>query len=381
MARVRQKRQGDGRLRPRLTVGQILLWADAHHWRTGKWPKQDSGKIWGSNGETWHAVQGSLQAGCRGLPGGMTLAQLLAKHRDVPNWKASPRLTIKQILKWADAHFRRTGRWPHSRTGPIHGVRNMDWMYVATALTKGTRGMPGGTSLARLLEKHRGVINYQAQPRLTIRQILHWAEAHRKRTGRWPHQHSGRIPGTQYETWKRINAALIHGVRGLRPGSSLPKLLAARLGVRHRQYPPPLSERQILKWADAHRRRTGEWPTSDSGPIREVPGESWRAVSEALDEGTRGLCGGSSLARLLYERRGVIGGFWRPRLTRQLIIEWAIAHHARRGRWPNCKSGEIAESPDQTWGALDQALKLGYRGLPGGSSLSKLLKMRSRPSR
>jgi hypothetical protein len=68
---------------------------------------------------------------------------------------------------------------------------------------------------------------------------------------------------------------------------------------------PRLTLAQILAWADEHRRRTGEWPGTTSGPVAGVPGESWRAVGEALRQGLRGLPGGDSLARLLRRERGM----------------------------------------------------------------------------
>ena len=41
-----------------------------------------------------------------------------------------------------------------------------------------------------------------------------------------------------------------------------------------------------------------------SGQIPEAPGENWQMVENALCKGLRGLAGGSSLARLLAEKRG-----------------------------------------------------------------------------
>jgi hypothetical protein len=61
------------------------------------------------------------------------------------------------------------------------------------------------------------------------------------------------------------------------------------------------ANRPFLEWADRHRRATGEWPHVDSGPIRGRPRETWAAVQAALDQGARGLRGGSSLARLLQK--------------------------------------------------------------------------------
>jgi hypothetical protein len=68
-----------------------------------------------------------------------------------------PQLTVEQILAWADAHCARTGSWPNSRSGPVFGAPGENWGNINSALHDGFRGLPGGDSLARLLEKHRGV--------------------------------------------------------------------------------------------------------------------------------------------------------------------------------------------------------------------------------
>jgi hypothetical protein len=95
------------------------------------------------------------------------------------------------------------------------------------------------------------------------------------------------------------------GTRGLAAGSSLARLLAEQRGVRNRADLPRLAQRQILARADAHRRRTGRWPTQASGAVPGGTGDTWRAVDSALRDGWRGLPGHSSLARLLAARRGV----------------------------------------------------------------------------
>src|SRR5262249_33898670 len=89
--------------------------------------------------------------------------------------------------------------------------------------------------------------------------------------------------------------------------SSLLRLLARKRGARNPLALPPLTEGQVLAWADVHFHRTGRWPKYDSGPIPEAPGETWQRVDRALREGERGLPGESWVARLLAERRGETG--------------------------------------------------------------------------
>jgi hypothetical protein len=60
---------------------------------------------------------------------------------------------------------------------------------------------------------------------------------------------------------------------------------------------------QIMAWAKAYRRRTGEWPHRTSGSIPERKGMAWQIVDSALRVGARGLPGASSLARLFGRKK------------------------------------------------------------------------------
>jgi hypothetical protein len=139
----------------RLTVAQILAWADAHHQRRGRWPTQHSGPVTGASGQTWKRLDAALRSGSRGLPGGDSLARLLARERGARNRASAPALTVRKVLAWADAHCRRTGRWPTACSGPVLGAAGETWGGIDQALTRGLRGLPGGDSLARLLNRHR----------------------------------------------------------------------------------------------------------------------------------------------------------------------------------------------------------------------------------
>ena len=63
-------------------------------------------------------------------------------------------LRDREILEWARRYHRSTGRWPTHRSGPVHGTRELKWSSIEYALRLGGRGLPGGTTLARLLDKH-----------------------------------------------------------------------------------------------------------------------------------------------------------------------------------------------------------------------------------
>src|SRR5947208_8601967 len=63
----------------------------------------------------------------------------------------------------------------------------------------------------------------------------------------------------------------------------------------------------------------------------------------------------------------------RPPLSVEQILAWADAHRARTGGWPAVNSGAVRGARGERWRALNQALREGYRGLPGGDSLARLL--------
>ena len=216
---------------------------------------------------------------------------------------------------------------------------------------------------------------------LTAAQILAWADAHRRRTGSWPMSRSGPVEDAPGETWWNINESLLRGHRGLPGGDTLPRLLARERGHRNRRGQPPLRITQILTWADAHRGRNGRWPGADAGSVCGVPGLTWSTINQALYQGFRGLPGGDSLAQLLARRRGRPSYRKKPRLSIGQVLAWARVYRARRGHWPTAASGRVAESPDTTWMAVNAALSQGGRGLPGGTSLSRLFGEQTRARR
>jgi hypothetical protein len=151
-------------LRVPLTVEQVLAWADSHRLRTGHWPDARSGPVRGARGQTWQALNQALTHGCRGLPGGSSLARLLEEHRGKRNQARAPRLTIRQVLAWADAHRVRTGRWPTPDCGPVHGAPGETWRAVGSALWAGHRGLSGGETLAQLLRRHGRDVPHRGRP-------------------------------------------------------------------------------------------------------------------------------------------------------------------------------------------------------------------------
>jgi hypothetical protein len=288
-----------------------------------------------------------------------------------------PRLTIKQILAWADAYHKRTGMWPTGQSEPVDGTSDETWQRVASCLIAGCRGLPRGLTLSRLLVKYRGKLFRSRRPVLTIQQILAWADAHHQRTGRWPNRFSGPVYEAPGEAWHTINATLRRGSRGLPAGSALRKLLVKYRGARFPRARSSLTIPQILAWAEEHRNRTGKWPGVYSGRVGAAPEKTWMAIDHALRIGGCGLPAGTSLARLLGKPCRVRKNKRNKSKTTPLrvnqILAWAKRHHELTGKLPSKQCGAVHGAPTEQWGTIDAQLRHGGRGLPGGSSLAKLL--------
>jgi len=368
----RRKRRPIAWRPPPFSIGQILAWADEYHASTGKWPHTKSGRTPGLEGTTWKTIDSALRVGCRGLSGKSSLLKLLYEQRGAGRLRDSSDLAIEQVLKWADAHYARHADWPSYQSGIVEDSPGNTWCGINSALMKGYRGLPGGTSLAQLLDAKRGVRNIRFLPDLTVKQILGWADEFHANHGCWPNDGSGPIAGTAGETWRAVVEALFGGKRGLKK-STLQQVLARHRGRRNHLRQSHYDEKTILKWADRYFAGHGHWPRVHSGPIPGTRDDTWFKVSTALSVGLRGLPSGSSLAKLLMERRGARYHAHRPPFDAGIIRRWAADYKEKHGKLPSRTSGPIDGSDGDTWKNVDQALKKGSRGLPGGSSLARFL--------
>src|SRR5262249_3292763 len=221
--------------------------------------------------------------------------------------------------------------------------------------------------------RKRRKYRHRCRPELSEPQILAWCDAFHARTGRWPGQLSGVIPDSLGETWARVDNALLQGLRGLQGGSSIARLLQAWRGVRNIGQLPPLTVKQIAAWARAHRQRTGAWPNAHSGRVVGSNGENWASINNLLRDGGWGFPGGSSLSSFLAKHCGHRNPKDLPRLSEAQVWGWAQSPRRRTGAWARVKAGAVRGAPGETWNGIDRSLTRGRRGMPGGSSLYRLL--------
>jgi hypothetical protein len=59
-------------------------------------------------------------------------------------------LSVREILRWADAYREATGYWPQPSSGSIPGTVGETWGQVNQALYKGVRSLPGELGYVKL---------------------------------------------------------------------------------------------------------------------------------------------------------------------------------------------------------------------------------------
>ena len=121
--------------------------------------------------------------------------------------------------------------------------------------------------------------------------------------------------------------------------------------------------------AQRARRRGDAWDEGEDAPARSpYPGEAAVATGRTLTA--------------VYARQRVLGlpdgrAHKAPRgplLSEAQILRWARAYRKALGRWPSAESPPVGMPDGKSWKLLDNYLRRGRRGLPGGSSLSRLLR-------
>ena len=380
---------------PCVTDALLAYYAEHNAWPT---KRSEGATEYFGHKIVWQSVDTALADGNLGLPGGSSLAKLCKTLK--------PDLTVAMILaaamKFNNLEQLSTHKhWPQAysaRATECFGFPER-WLEVDAALKNGTRGLPGGQTLAGILKSIDGT----RKPDLTETMILEAAKKHYTRTGRYPVtgtcQEAADIDFGFPETWAAINMCLLKGSRGLVGGSCLLNLLR-RNGLKQ--------ERQS-GWVKRNQDRGLPYPLpapiepaepkipySHSEASRELMRRSHTGVS--LPEATKINMRAAQLARWAEIKRT------RPPksepvkvnrkdnllriniekhgptylLTEDQIVAAALVFRARTGKLPHCNVGDATVDFGFTedWNTIDHALRVGSRGLPNKTTLSKLLKGR-----
>jgi hypothetical protein len=339
-------------------------------------------------GETWGKINDSLMNGMRGMPKGSSLTKIIEKQFGIRGYCTPPNLSLDMIRNWIHQHITKHKKKPTVKNGIVEFAENefkgISWASVANAMSKGTRGLAKGLSLAQFIQKEFGISNHYSLPPISVSIILQWINAFIKKYNRKPTQNDGIIEFARSEykniTWHSVNFFLWKGGRGLPKGSSLAQFIEKKLGIRNRNIPPSFTEDQILDWIGQYFVKYKKKPTKTSGIVefaeRNYRGTTWSEIDSSFKRGKRGLHI-SSLAQFIQKKLDIKRRTHPPDLNLELILDWAQKYYSKYNIKPTAKNKVIEfainDHQGETWLAVDAALRKGRRGLAGGSSLANLI--------
>jgi len=300
-------------------------------------------------------------------------------------------LRVAEIIQSAWDEYHETGIRPTVagdypiQHGPLAGTR-LTWAAVYLALKNGYHGLKPSQNLPDILTR-AGLPAYEFTGTLTYLDILTSGLEEYNETGRRPvHSDKGPIQyGPLKDTglsWAGVNHSLLEGRHGLSKddGMSLAEFFELS-GIPSAKFRGELFYLDIMWELLEHFRATGKrLSTDDKTPLErgslKGTGMTGQKLYLAFENASHGLCGLYSLSEL-QDLLGISGGQYKGHLTHSVIAEtcWAVYDHT--GQRLSLKStdpiefGPLAGS-GLTGKKINDALRLGFHGLPGGDSLSKL---------
>ncbi|MDX2028963.1 MAG: hypothetical protein SFW62_10090 [Alphaproteobacteria bacterium] len=148
----------------------------------------------------------------------------------------------------------------------------------------------------------------------------------------------------------------------------------------------PLTEKQIVQWIQLFHEMEGKWPSArdkiiwdknSAGVWHQIPG-TWSSIDQALVTGRGGLLGGSSLNQIKSEY-GLCDLLSEEIVERRIKLfrekEDRLPGITDKVVWDKNTKGQWIQVPG-SWASISLDLRRGFRGLPGGSSLSKFMRDR-----
>ncbi len=359
------------------------------------------------------------------------------KKVNAQSWShKKPNLDIDLVKESILAHYRATdGEWlttdKRGTNGKIflleHGpyAKQITIAALGSALQQGNRGLPGGSSVAKLKEKiaKEHSLNYKNkhnQENLDLKLIKESILAHYHATGEWLTSYkkskNGKLssyilehgPYAEQISVAALEQALKEGFRSLPGKSSVAKLKEEiakehSLNYKRKHNQGNLDLKLIKESILAHYRATGEQLAKSTKGKNGKLGSfilehgpyagqiSINSLNQALRLGERSLPGGSSIAELKKELSKKLGLNYSDKIKLENldiknIRESILAHYQATGKWfsnyTKSKNGNpgsyiLEHGPyagQINVSTLERSLRNGLRNLPGGSSIAKLKK-------
>lgn len=264
--------------------------------------------------------------------------------------------TIEQVKGWVEEYYNRTGKYPSCESGDIIEA-DTTWSKIDKYFIRKSRGLVDYDSLSDFIDKE-----FNRQKTIyTIQQVKSWVEEYYNRTGKYPSEHSGNIPGTDI-AWCNISGYFRRQSKGLAGYESLLDFLNKEF-----EHKIDYTIEQIKGWVEIYKNRTGKYPGGHSGDICGFD-TTWKKVDDYFRVGSRGLIGYDSLSDFICKEfdRQIIH-------TIEQAKSWIETYYNRTGKYPSKASGNIL-GVDITWRNIDGYFRHKSKGLVGYKSLSDFIK-------
>jgi hypothetical protein len=274
-------------------------------------------------------------------------------------------------------YHHRYGTWPTVNAGFVERFE-VAYGYLDHCLRVGQRGLGPGSSLYQECVRVAGARGVPIEDRRgddtpwTLEMVQGAIREHYQETGRFP------VKGDKGEcplgvTWGTLDYYLrtggFHALAGDTTLAGQVTAVQTALGMTRKA--GAITREQVLAAIAAHHGAAGSYP--DRSSPGEVPGigGAWGSLNNRL---RKGLLGESlslaDLAREARQQRGDPAPGARPPLTTADVHAAIVDHRRERGAPPTRQTRNLS-ALGIGWGALDNLLKNGGRGLPGGSSLAR----------
>lgn len=202
--------------------------------------------------------------------------------------------------------------------------------------------------------------------------IIRWARLFYKKNGRWPSNKKIIIDDAPFFiTWEGIDAGFRFNLHGLYGYSSLHEFLKSKCGKEERKN---LTEYQVAFLCIRYYQVHGKNPQYRSGFVEGLSGEeTWGGIIKDVRKGFRGL---TCKYKWIDFLKNVAGLPIKKNFTETQILQWVKNYKILNGKFPTTLSGNIQESPSETWNNINQCFYKGIRGLNKSyGSLKKFLEI------
>jgi hypothetical protein len=269
--------------------------------------------------------------------------------------------------------YQREGNWPAANSVKTERF-GVPFRHLDLYLLRGTRSLPGNSSLYQESIKVAAARGVPIEDRrgdnspLTVGMVRDAIRAFHAQHGRFPVVGRDGVSPLGI-TWTTLSLHLTDGRRGLPGGSTLAKEIEAvrrEMGLK----PPEPTRELVLKAIEEYRDETGGYPIQQTRGEIPTLGMSWMVLAKRLRAGLLG--GGVTLVGLIEEvrtHRGELAPGKKPKLTLAMVHEAIRAFYREHGRRPTTLKDERPCRLGLAWRTLNNAIKLGQRGLPGGTTL------------